>query len=465
MRSDLTGRCRRESEVEVFSEPDCRRGRGAVAFDSSFTALTYAVRSSMSQTRRDAHDETSRAHQETDVRIAALLVLVMATSASSQTFHLVGPGGHAQIRDALAVAAQGDVIEVQPGFYAQFGVYAGVTIRALVPGSVLVSTNLSYVQFACFPTPFCPQSTAETTVSCPPGQNVYISGLSFVPYDQAVPPTFITLRHRVVVYSGAVSFEDCQFAASSVPALNVNGAVVHLQNCNVLCTGGASQNPGAAFYFSKVTAVDTLFGGYSGGPSPGVPAGALLDLGSKLKASGCTFQGAVPLFGGGAGPGLAVDSLSSVWLRDSIVNGGGSACPLLGTPLVGRAQNTTFSPTLGCPTLPVGPVVGAHRSGPPVGGSPFAVTFSTAPFENVALFASLGLSTFTEMPGVVEQPYVGDPTLLLLGLYSADAFGDFTASFQIPEVILNGVPLWFGAATFGTSPLIQIAPELGGVVR
>ncbi|MFN7588416.1 MAG: hypothetical protein ACK501_02705 [Planctomycetota bacterium] len=50
----------------------------------------------------------------------ALSVLLLAAGALAQTTHLVGPGGLAQIRDALLIAAPGDLVLAQPGTYAQF---------------------------------------------------------------------------------------------------------------------------------------------------------------------------------------------------------------------------------------------------------------------------------------------------------------------------------------------------------
>lgn len=65
--------------------------------------------------------------------VSRLLFLTLAWPAAldAQATHLVGPGGFAQIRDALAIAAPGDLILVQPGTYSQFFVQRGVTIRAV----------------------------------------------------------------------------------------------------------------------------------------------------------------------------------------------------------------------------------------------------------------------------------------------------------------------------------------------
>ncbi|MCB9878804.1 MAG: hypothetical protein H6835_14510 [Planctomycetes bacterium] len=64
------------------------------------------------------------------LQCSALLGAVCA-----QSTLVVGPGGFAQIRDAVAVAAPGDVVVMQPGVYAHFTAQVACTIRAAVPGT------------------------------------------------------------------------------------------------------------------------------------------------------------------------------------------------------------------------------------------------------------------------------------------------------------------------------------------
>lgn len=86
---------------------------------------------------------------------AGCLPLVVAVGLPAQTTHLVGPGGLPQIRNALANAAPGDLIHVQPGTYAQFDANVGVTIRALVPGTVTIAYDIAFAPAGCSANPFC----------------------------------------------------------------------------------------------------------------------------------------------------------------------------------------------------------------------------------------------------------------------------------------------------------------------
>jgi hypothetical protein len=396
----------------------------------------------------------------------AIVVLCggIAASVSAQSFHVVGPGALAQIRDALAVAAPGDVVDVLPGTYAHFTASFGVTIRAVAPHSVSIAYDPAFAPPGCLTNPFCGLAEGPTVFAAPVGQTVYVSGVDFTASTYSSGSLLLPLiKHRVVVSSGSVSFDDCHFSAFETSALRVQSASVHLQNCVVAGTGFNATAHGLSASAAHLTAVATSFAG-NGGTGFVFPGDAITMTTSTLKASGCSMFGGTQLLGGVGGAALRVGAADRVWIRDSSLVGGGTTCAVVGTPLVGRAQNTTYAPAGSCAALPNGPVVGAVRSGPLVGGTTITAQFLTEPFEAVLLFAAHGLET-TEIGGIVEQPLALEAsTRVILGTFAADANGDFSASWFLPPGILNGVPLWVGAATFGTSPLIQIAPTLGGVV-
>lgn len=96
--------------------------------------------------------------------LIACLLPAVAVGIPAQSTHLVGPGGYAQVSDALAVAAPGDFIHVSPGTYAPFTVTFGCTIRGLVPGGVQVQ-DLTGV--------------AAVTIAAPASQVVHLAGLDF----------------------------------------------------------------------------------------------------------------------------------------------------------------------------------------------------------------------------------------------------------------------------------------------
>src|SRR5688572_32587777 len=100
--------------------------------------------------------------------VRALLVVVLAAPfVSAQATHVVGPGGFAQIRSALAVAQAGDAIEVQPGTYAQFDCSVGVTIRA-VAQPVTIAYDPTFAP-GCAATWACQQNEGATRFAIPAG--------------------------------------------------------------------------------------------------------------------------------------------------------------------------------------------------------------------------------------------------------------------------------------------------------
>ena len=68
--------------------------------------------------------------------VSRALACLVGASALAQATHVVGPGGFAQVQNALQVASPGDVIVVLPGFYLGFTANIGVTVVAAVPGTV-----------------------------------------------------------------------------------------------------------------------------------------------------------------------------------------------------------------------------------------------------------------------------------------------------------------------------------------
>lgn len=93
-------------------------------------------------------------------------MLLLSPLAISQTIHLVGPNGLAQIDDALAIATAGDVIHVEAGTYGQLSVRTGVTIRALVPDSVDILFDPSLMPPNCITDPICWAEHGRTSLAC-----------------------------------------------------------------------------------------------------------------------------------------------------------------------------------------------------------------------------------------------------------------------------------------------------------
>ncbi len=220
-----------------------------------------------------------------------LAVLTCATAVAAQTTHLVGPGGFAQIRDALAVAAAGDRIDVQPGIYAHFTAALGVTIRALVPGTVRIEYFAQLAPPGCSSSPACLASEGPTRIAPPAGQVVHCIGLAFRP--TTVPLGFLALRHRVVVSSGTATFTDCTLQCDGLDALQVDNARVHLQGCTLASLGTGLPGCALAATTANVTAVATTF---AGAPSASLPGSAVRLRSAELQGSQLHLSGGAQLF-------------------------------------------------------------------------------------------------------------------------------------------------------------------------
>lgn len=391
-----------------------------------------------------------------------LLFASFAAPLCAQTTHFVGPGGFAQIRDALAVASPGDTLYVAPGTYAHFTCSVGVGIRAIVPGTVSVAFDLAALPPGCTSDFACMQGEGPTRFEPPAGQSVHVSGIEFVPnVGQA---SLILMRHRVVVTSGTVTFDGCTISAFGDTALRVTEAIVHLQDCVVAPEGFGGFNGGLTATDAHVIAVDTeLSGGVvSGGAGlPGV--GAML-VNSTLQASGCVLLGGTtsPTSSSSA-PALSVLETSRVWISDSSLSA--TTCAITGTPAVGQiARSTVSSGSSSCTTLTTAPLVGVERPNPIHNGAAFTVNLRTEPHTLVAIHASPRLGHL-ELPGLFAQPLSLDVTsFFLAGVFVSDANGDLTASWNMPAGQYVDETVWVEPMAFLPTSIL-VGPPVGGLIR
>lgn len=372
---------------------------------------------------------------------ASLVLALSAGSAISQTTHLVGPGGFVQIRDALAVAAPGDILDVLPGTYAHFTANFGVTIRAVTIGTALIEYDPAYVSG-------CTPSVCGVTVIAPPsGQVVNCIGLDFRPSSSGAAFT-----HRVLVTSGTATFDRCTMQAMSAWPLTVIGARVHLQGCTVTGLGTGSACGALQASASTVTAVRSSFTGPNtfGFPQPGVYLASSAFQGSQLQITGSPF----PLGGPNVPPGLGLDAASSAWISDSTITSGGSnACPVSANGGTGRLDRCVLVPSgLGCANLPGGLVVGGDSTTPLQNGAPFLVTWLTSPNQLVAVYASPSLG-HVPLPGLTDQPATIDlASAWLATVLVADPLGVATATWNMPAGLYIDTSVFvMGAGFNGTT--------------
>lgn len=364
----------------------------------------------------------------------ACLLSVTAVALPSQTTHLVGPGGFATLPAALAVAAPGDVILVQAGTYADaLDADLGVTIRAL--GVVQI------------------QQSAFTQWNVPAGQTLHLDGLSFV--------------GSLHVASGRATLANCTVTpafGTSTPALTAKDCSVHLDGCTLtsLYTAPFASNlVGTLVENADLTAVDTSFA--AGGAF--VPAASVRATNSRFVASNCVFQSVLPNSGGNC---VVANGGSLVWLTDSTLTSGPSACPIVATGATVRHERCTLSATTAtnCAVAAPGPTLLGSTT--PVllqNGNDYAMQLRAAPSQLVAVLASSGVAT-TFAPGVLEQPlYLDTTSFWLAGVYVTDALGAVTITWSMPAGQFVDSPLWLQAITVEPAFPWQASPVVGGIVR
>lgn len=387
-------------------------------------------------------------------------ILAVAVGLPAQTTHLVGPGGLPQIRSALAIAAPGDTILVQPGTYAQFDANLGVQIRAVVPGSVQVVWDAAFAPPGCANDLSCLFSEGATRLAPPNGQTLTLVGLSFPPIDSSL--SVFTIRNRLEVTSGRVVLDECTIGSTASQALWVANASVHLAGGSVAGQNSLGTSVGVRGGSASITAVGTVFAGSS--PLGRAPAGeAMLLSDTNFQGSGVVAQGGRILLGGPSAPALRVGS-GSVWLSDShLASGGPDSCPYVGSANVVTAR-CTFGPAApSCQALPTGPLLGLSQNGAPQNGQAFTLTFQAEPGDLVGVLWSLDLAT-RPLPWFA-QPWWAPASAPTAGLFVADAQGGAAGAWLLPaNPGLVGLPVWFHSFA-GTSLPLRAAPPAGGVIR
>ncbi len=372
-----------------------------------------------------------------------LAVALLAVAARSQATHVVGPNGFAQINAALAVAAPGDVLVVDPGIYEPFAVTFGVTIRAATPGTVLV--NVAIVG-----------ALVSSTVTLAANETVHLVDLSI----------------RVLTISGGTTTLDgCTLTAYQfwgTTAVSLANGILHCHACTFLGgQGSPGLRAGLAAVNATVSAVDSSFTGANAGhPLNGPPAGAAVVLqNSTLQGSRLTALGGSGTVALAYPPQPALRATTSiVWTSDSTLTGGAypngtRVCPVDAN--AGRLARCTLVPT--CPAgIPSGLLLGVHRVAAPQAAGTLGLEFQTDANGYVAIFASNSLGT-SPLPAL-EQPLLLDaanafPVAFLL----ADASGQAAVTWTIPAGITHAA-WWFQGVSGPTFPL-QLSPVVGGIVR
>ncbi|MCA8951022.1 MAG: hypothetical protein KDE27_16070 [Planctomycetes bacterium] len=394
-------------------------------------------------------------------------VLFTTATVVAQTVHTVGPGGFAQIADAIAAAAPDDVIEVQAGYYTPFVLDKALTIRAAPGARVSV----------------LPSGADSVRIMPPAGTVAALARIEFL------NPWRFFLGYGVRVERGTAWFEDCVFESPytyQAAALTVDHSAAVLRGCVIAGFGvgvstAGTENPGLLAEVATVLATDCIFAGSNttfdsyGGGGPGIAATT-----SDVHLVRCEVYGGDQLhvWGNPAAAGIRSTN-SNLWLADCDVEGGasyqtGGVGVVQGWPVPVRTARTTIAGGPGLNGGTTGAAVqGAVLAAPLLGldadptplvrGGTFALAFRTEPNWPVAVVLAPDVGP-TTLPELAEPAGVPPATTSLLALLVADSSG--AAPFQ---TAIPAGPALLGAHLFvtgvaGASLPLQTAPPVGGLV-
>ncbi|MBK8979890.1 MAG: hypothetical protein IPM29_28670 [Planctomycetes bacterium] len=381
----------------------------------------------------------------------------------AQSVHVVGPTGYAEIRDALAIAAPGDVIEVESGTYLDFACNVGVTIVARPGARVDVRVRF----FAGFGT---------TSFRVPPGQLAAVRGLHF-------RNPGLLQDMEVHVLGGAVVFDACSFEGSLSIAqlLLVQDAAAWLRGCTAIAGYAPGPCPAVRALRSTVAAVDCTILGSD------LTVDGTLRAGDGIHATASALHLVRCIVTGGSANALCfyppadavrIESGVGSWIADSTLTGGNGYCMLGGDALrnngavVVHLSRTKTVPGPGTPpgNATTGPIVATDLPGlasMPSSlqlGAQYVVDCRIAPGTPVVLLLGRTVPARSRSE-VVEPLWLAADAAGVLGLRVGDPLGIARFTTAVPAVPqLVGVVVSMQALAGIALPL-HATPPVGGVVR
>jgi hypothetical protein len=400
-----------------------------------------------------------------------VLFLLLGNSAA-QAVHTVGPTGHAEIADAIAAAAPGDLIVVEPGSYLPFAVPIGV--RIVAPDGATVTTPPGG-----FGIPW------EHDVHPPAGQQATIVGLEFRTnpvYPPAEPPVALHVTgnvafadcvfhnwpdypHAAVTCDGDVQFDRCEWS-SVHDAMVVLGGRVEANDCVFRAETVMWAPPGASCLVAHAGQVTLhscdLRGSPASSPTSLIGAPAIrLDGLASLRLADCVVAGGSSITW--ASTAIHNQSPNPVLHARSTVTGG-SGLLLQVPPLYGTGPGY-FGPQQATPRI--GGL--AVATGPQVGGTYYATTI--APWNSpVALVLAFERTEAIAVPFAAEPVHFDPATATLIAIATATDFVAWSEYGACTWLVGQLTPAMFGGE-FWLHPLVfdgtlfQVGPTFGGLVR
>lgn len=365
--------------------------------------------------------------------LAALLLFGVANHAVAQATWLVGPNGFAQVNSIAPFAQDGDTIEIEPGSYQPFTCNVGLTIRAMLPGTVTIDAAAS---------------SGEILLDVPALQTVNLADLS--------------INCRVRVINGRSALTNCEVITQASSVIYVLNATMHLVRCTVRQLGSSSQSwaPALRADQSDVTAVDCVF---DGGAPLSFNEGVSL-YGSRMHGSGLTIIGDAP---SGLGGGLSALHGSKVWLTDSTATSQFS-CPLRmwnGGEIFVDNVTLIGSTTGECTAGTAKSMLAVSQPNVLTTGAPFPLNYRGQPNSFLAVFASGRLGTVNWGPLLDQPSWLDEGASFAAALVVTDASGFASVSWPIPNLAgIAGRQLWFKGIN-GLALPFQASAVAGGVAR
>jgi hypothetical protein len=401
------------------------------------------------------------------------LALLLVTPLAAQARLRVGPGGYAQIRDAIAAAAPNDIVEVAPGNYFAFTLDKPLTITALpAPQGQIVQVLGTAMTIASL-----------TDLRPPAGTRAFITNVHFRNMWRNY------WQHSVRVSRGTVCFEECTFEAAYdlfEPALRVQNAAAHLRRCLAVGANNLVGRTQATILASNsdLFAIDcVVLGGHlthKAGSDSGIGISAtntnLHLVRTDVAAGNSNSIACVSAFGGGHG--VLLQGTGNAWLADCTVRGGEGSCRTGGdalrnlTSVPAQIARTTLTPGTGTPpgaasTGPVAPAPLLGLTGGTVGlvrGQPWQANLRTEPYWPIAVLLADDV-VVQSSPQVAERLLLPLANAVLFAFLVADANGSAALQTTVPSVATLQHQRACLQAFSGLSLPVRTMPALGGVIR
>lgn len=398
----------------------------------------------------------------------SVVATLLCSALAAQATLTVGPGGHAQISDAVAAAQPGDLIVVQPGAYLPFHLSIGV--RIVAPNGATITTP-----------PGGGGLPWSHNVNPPAGQQATIVGLTYATntaYPPAEPPV-------TVIATGNVVFADCVFRNWSDYTSNavVCNGDIQFDRCRLESPWDCLAVAGG-----RVVATDCKFYGTSVMWAAG-PASGIVATGGDITLMSCDVKGGpYSVSNSNGSPAIRLDGSARMTIVDSTVICGANFS-MAGTGVVNNTVNPvlhsrsaisgtygilSWSPfTAGQGPAFLGPdqqtmLVGGSAPARPTIGAPFGGSVTGPENSLVALVLTFDRTPATVIP-IAAQPIHFDP--ITAAVFTAGftdvsptwpGSGTFTWQTASLTAPIFGVQFWLHSLLWDGS-IIQVGPASGGI--